>query len=267
MRKIDIYFAGQVAPGLTPEQVKPNLAKLLKASPAQVEKLFCGKAIRIKAAVDEETAVKYRAALQKVGAVAVLREAKAPDAAPVAAQPVAKPAAPAPRQPQPAASPPKAEAPPVPSPEGRASFGEQPSLASANRASFGVEEDEPEPPGPEAPNWSTEGNYSSLDQLPDERAASYAPPTSDSGLTAAPANSGSLEEFAEEEVPVPIPDTSHLPLAARGASLDQTEEEAPVEFDLSGLSALPANTGSLEDCVDETPPLPIPDTSDLNLAD
>jgi hypothetical protein len=112
------------------------------------------------------------------------------------------------------------------------------------------------------------------------------------GLTLLPPRSGSLAEFAQEAEPAPIPDLSHLDMAAVGSDLDQKSQPTPaLELDLSGLgleppgadldpdyeppaplqvdtealSAAPPNTGSLEDCAQPETPVPVPDTSDLRL--
>lgn len=56
-------------------------------------------------------------------------------------------------------------------------------------------------------------------------------------------------------------------LAAPGTVLDDTPPPPPADIDTSGLEALPANTGSLEDCKQNKSPYPIPDISHLQLVD
>ncbi|MCB1784958.1 MAG: hypothetical protein H6953_10280 [Chromatiaceae bacterium] len=56
-------------------------------------------------------------------------------------------------------------------------------------------------------------------------------------------------------------------LAEPGAIIDHTPPVPPADIDTSGLEALPANTGSLEDCHIEKPPHPIPDISHMKLVD
>lgn len=64
----------------------------------------------------------------------------------------------------------------------------------------------------------------------------------------------------------PIVD-SDWSLAPAGATVDETPPPPELQVDTSELSANPANTGSLEDCVFEKPPVPIPDISKLQLED
>jgi hypothetical protein len=56
-------------------------------------------------------------------------------------------------------------------------------------------------------------------------------------------------------------------LAEPGATLDHTPPPPAVEIDTSGLEALPANSGSLEDCRVDKPPHPIPDIGHMKLVD
>jgi len=56
-------------------------------------------------------------------------------------------------------------------------------------------------------------------------------------------------------------------LAEPGATLDHTPPPPPAEIDTSGFEALPANSGSLEDCRVDKPPRPIPDIDHIKLVD
>lgn len=58
-----------------------------------------------------------------------------------------------------------------------------------------------------------------------------------------------------------------MSLAAPGTIMDDTPPPPPAEIDTSGLSAAPANSGSLEDCKIEKAPYPIPDISHLQFVD
>ena len=84
-------------------------------------------------------------------------------------------------------------------------------------------------------------------------------------MTLLPANTGSLEECAQEITPQPLPDISHLSLASAGVALDESTEPEPLEIDTDNLSMQPANTGSLEECAKEVEPYPVPDISHLDL--
>ena len=62
-------------------------------------------------------------------------------------------------------------------------------------------------------------------------------------------------------------DAGNFSLAEPGAILDHTPPPPAAQIDISSLQALPANTGSLEDCKVDKPPQPIPDISHLKLVD
>ncbi len=69
----DIFFAGKIVDGFDEATVRENVAKLFKANAQTVEKLFSGKPQAIKRGVDKQAAVKYKAAMQKAGAVPLIR--------------------------------------------------------------------------------------------------------------------------------------------------------------------------------------------------
>ncbi|MES9957512.1 MAG: hypothetical protein ABW120_11325 [Sedimenticola sp.] len=69
----DIYFSGQVIEGNDPAEVKQKIARLFKADAAKVERMFSGTPVRIKSAVDQETASKYRGAFRDAGALLEVR--------------------------------------------------------------------------------------------------------------------------------------------------------------------------------------------------
>ena len=69
----DIYFAGKIVEGFDVSAVRENIARLFKADEKTLEKLFSGKPQAIKRGVDKQTAIKYKAALEKAGAVPLIR--------------------------------------------------------------------------------------------------------------------------------------------------------------------------------------------------
>lgn len=87
-----------------------------------------------------------------------------------------------------------------------------------------------------------------------------------SGMTLAPPNTGSLEEFAPKLEPVTLPDISSLDMSAAGAALDEAPTPAPPHIDTGGLSMVESRDWTLDDC--QPPPLPevLPDIDDLELA-
>ena len=74
-QRYDIFFAAQLVDGFDEATVRANLATLFKANDQKLDKLFSGKAQPIKRGVDKQTALKYKAALQKAGAVSLIRAA------------------------------------------------------------------------------------------------------------------------------------------------------------------------------------------------
>lgn len=72
-QEYDIVFAGALAAGRDPVQVKSDLARLFKSDLAGIERLFCGQPVIIKKGLDRPTADKYRAVLEKAGALCEMR--------------------------------------------------------------------------------------------------------------------------------------------------------------------------------------------------
>ena len=64
-----LVFQGAIADGHRVEQVKSNLAKLLKVDEKKVESLFTKDSVILKKGLNHESAVRYREALLKAGAV------------------------------------------------------------------------------------------------------------------------------------------------------------------------------------------------------
>ncbi|ABC27228.1 conserved hypothetical protein [Hahella chejuensis KCTC 2396] len=79
MAQYELVFTGGLADGFSLDQVKENVAKLFKASPAQVDQMFSGKAVVLRNRLDDVTAQKYKAVLHKNGAVCLIREMGAPE--------------------------------------------------------------------------------------------------------------------------------------------------------------------------------------------
>ncbi|SDJ88940.1 hypothetical protein [Microbulbifer yueqingensis] len=91
--RYSLIFRGDLVPGYTAEDVKANLARLFKAGPGTVEKLFSGRPLAIKKGLPEAQARQMLAALEKAGAQAAL---KAEGEAPAAQKPAAAAPRPAP---------------------------------------------------------------------------------------------------------------------------------------------------------------------------
>ena len=85
--KFDIYFSGQIMAGRDSSEVREKVGQLFNAGPDQLDRLFSGDPVRVKAGVDQDTAIKYREAFLNVGALIEIRQV-ADDSVPPAPQPV-----------------------------------------------------------------------------------------------------------------------------------------------------------------------------------
>lgn len=219
MDEFDIYFRGQLIPGTDPALARAGVAKMFKVEGDTLDRLFSGTPKRIKKAVDVDKASKYRLAFRKIGALVDI---------------------------VPHGAPPPAEKSTAPAPAGSAS----------------------------ARSASDRGQAKKIT------------------LELLPPHTGSLADCAPPAPQPELPDISGITMADRGVILDDTPANPPAEIealevdvedhydvlddtppppnidlDVSGLSALPANTGSLEDCRQEKEPQAIPATMKLELVD
>jgi len=263
----DIFFAAQLVDGFDEETVRENLAKLFKANEETLNKLFSGKPQMIKRGVDKQAAIKYKMALQKAGAIALVR-ANAP--APESTTPANETADKA----KPAASEAATNKPVIPtseSPVEESSVEESPAEAEKDAAG----------------GSSMADRIAALANAPAPAAAAVY----DESLSLAPAGSDVLREdertvfeeldidtsfihvdmeYAGEgnpgaEPPPPAPDTSHLSMGEVGEKIPQLESDVvPLNPDVSHLSMGPVG--------EEIPHLfvvlePVnPDISNINLA-
>ena len=69
MSRYEIAFSGQLVPGAQLDLVKANMAKLFQADAQRIALLFSGRRLVIKNNLDEAAAEKYRATLERAGAV------------------------------------------------------------------------------------------------------------------------------------------------------------------------------------------------------
>ncbi|MES2821545.1 MAG: hypothetical protein V4812_21425 [Pseudomonadota bacterium] len=80
MSLYEIAFSGQVLPGAQPELVQANLAKLFQADAQRIALLFSGRRIVLKSNLDAAGAEKYRATLERAGALVQVQALEADDA-------------------------------------------------------------------------------------------------------------------------------------------------------------------------------------------
>ena len=91
----EVAFSGQISEGANLEEVKARVGKMFNADDAKLSQLFSGKRIVIKKNIDQATAAKYKAALNRAGAECeiVSSAGGTPAQQPATAAPAAEPAA------------------------------------------------------------------------------------------------------------------------------------------------------------------------------
>lgn len=208
-KRYDVIFSGKLVEGARLEQVKANVAKLFKVEVPKAERLFTGKPVMIKKAVDEKTAKKYLIAMKKAGA---LCEGKVHGA--VAAK----------TKPQAASAAPKAAA---AQPSGTAKSEAELAAGAGGETKYVIKE---------PPAGLGELGSASLDEpgavLVEHQ--EVPPPQVDTGSLSMDEPGATLVEH--EDVPEPQVDTSELSMDEPGATLVEHEEEEELDVDLSGLS-------------------------------
>lgn len=71
--RYNVYFAGQVLEGCDLSSVREKLAKVFNADQATLDKLFSGKAQLIKRDCDKATALQYKEAMERAGAIPIVK--------------------------------------------------------------------------------------------------------------------------------------------------------------------------------------------------
>lgn len=82
--RFDIIFRGDIQPGQSILDVKERLANLFKQDVKDIDHLFSGKVQYLKRSVDQATSDKYRAALERAGAMVQIKASAAESVAPQA---------------------------------------------------------------------------------------------------------------------------------------------------------------------------------------
>lgn len=190
----DIFFSGKLMEGYPEAAVKEQMGRLLKLNPAQLEHLFSGRTVRIKAAVDEETATRYRIAFRDVGALLEIH--------PAAVAPEERATTAAPEEPPPSSD----------------------SLTLLPPRSGSLIDCAPKVDAQPLPDISSL-SLSERDRMLDEMKQTPPPAIDISALSLSPANSGTLEDCAPAIEPSPLPDISNLQLEEREPSKPQRNEE------------------------------------------
>lgn len=249
----DIYFSGKILPDNDLENVKQQVGKVFKANESMLEQLFSGKAVKIKKAVDMDTAIKYRVKFREIGAIVDIR-------------------------PRAAAA--------VTSTDSSGQQDTQPDLSAVQPIAAEAPDKAVQTTATAVLDSSLATPGSIIDETPEVPPAQI----NTDGFDLGPANQGSLEEFAQPVEPAAIPDISNLDVSNTDEPLDKTPEPPPLEVDISDmqidtfagplddspplppadidiseLSASEPNTGSLEEFDSRPEPAPLPDISKLKM--
>ncbi len=275
----DIFFAGKIVDGFDESSVRENVARLFKANPATVEKLFSGKPQLIKRGVEKQAAIKYKAAMQKAGAVPLIRAHGAEKPAAATAPEPAPAPAPAPKEqtmaerlaaltgePAPGAETPEAPFATASSPAAA------PAATSAEADGFSL--------APAGSDVLREDERAAVEELDiDTSAIHLAPEFSEPEVAVReepPAPDTSHMSMGEVGDDIPTlhdavleldPDTSHLSMGEVGEDIPHLEDDRePVSVDTSAIDLAPEGSDVLEEAYRKKDEPEAPDTSHIKLA-
>lgn len=221
----DVSFSGVLAEGADLSQVKNNVAKLFKTDIQKIEVMFSGKRVVIKRNLDQQSALKYQAAMKQVGAICDVTE-KQPE---VKAQEVQEYSAENP--------------PPIPSPTSAASS--QPaSTQPAQRVVVKPNAEIPQKPITNDEGADTNAQPVSMGDMasvtiapPGETIIKYEQITEPVIDVSAISVDESKSDLVEHKViPKPNIDVSAISMDCSGADLVQHENIAEPEFDISAFN-------------------------------
>ncbi len=232
--KFDIYFSGEILDGRDEQQVRETVGSLFKLSGDKLDALFSGEPKRIKKDLNVEQSGRFREAFRKAGAIVQIVVA--------------------------GEKPLKEEQHTAAKPDSTSGLKLAPVGSDLNPLPRNVEH------GIQAPAaHATKLEIAPIGPVP----ADSAPQPADidtSNLQAAPAQSGSLEEFAPAVEPAPLPDISSLEIARDNQPGQEQQPKSTDNIpDTSHLEAVPPRTGSLEKFTPHKKPAPVPDISNLSL--
>jgi hypothetical protein len=268
-----LVFRGEVLEGQHKAVVSKRLAALLKMAPEKAGALFSGKPVVLKRDAPKAVAAKYQAAFKKAGAK--LRVVPVDGQGAAAAAP-ATPAA-APPKPAAAAEPAAPAAPPAPAK--KMSLAER--LAAEEAEKTAATASAPAAGGVAVAGDGRPAAATVPDDVPGADAFSLAPASGDlvsdderpqveavvvdvSHLSAAPAESGSLEDVVEHLPPPPAPDVSGITLAEAGSDIGPEIDEVIVDVDIPDIDL--AEAGAIIENLPAPPAPPVPD-ADFGVAE
>lgn len=251
-----IVFKGEILPDYQIISVKAHVAKMMKASPELMAKLFSGNPVVIKRTADKTEALKYGQAFKKIGAQVSIRAIKGKPGTAAAAAPKAQPAAAARATPAAAA----AATPAATNTEATNTEGDGLSIVETTGNLFDPAP-APEPVQVDISAISIIDNDESPLETPREVEAVE---VNLDGIEVRDLDDTPLAEPSEEVAKVDAPDFG---LDEPGAVLETIKEEVEeVSPDTSGITLALAGSDLLdEDEKDNAPPPSAPDTSNIHL--
>ncbi|MDZ7827489.1 MAG: hypothetical protein U5R48_17495 [Gammaproteobacteria bacterium] len=251
-----LVFRGEVLEDQQPADVCRRLAALLKMPPEKAKQLFGGRQVVLKRDVPKAVAARYQAAFRKAGAR--LRVLPAEDGVKMAGSGESRSkaggsaTAESSRDAGPGRKPTLAERLAAEEASREAETTTAPATAAPGHPAAATVPDDA--PGADAFSVAPEGG----DLVAPEEIQRPPPVEVDVGhLSAAPPQTGSLEDVIRRPEPPPPPDTSMLSLDAPGVDLSEVHEVEPPELDLSALSL--AEPGAGPEPAERPPPPPAPD--------
>jgi hypothetical protein len=260
----DVSYSGVLVEGTDLSQVKANVAKLFRTEVQKIEVMFSGKRVVIKRDLDEQSALKYMAAMKQAGAICELTEKKEEtvvnDSAPKTSQAITEdkqeysaenpPPIPAPT------SSPSTTATPTVTAQSTENTARQPQETSASGAGVSIGEMASvtiAPPGEtiiehekiEEPVIDI--SAISVDDSKNDLVEHRVIPEPDIDISAISVDRSGEDLVQHETVAEPAFDISAISMDETGVDLVEHEEVAPLEVDISNISMAPPGSPVLED--------------------
>jgi hypothetical protein len=255
--RYNVYFAGGVMEGYDPLAVRGKLGKIFNANEPTLDKLFSGTAQLIKRDCDKAMALKYKIAMERAGAIAVIKASSStPEASAVASSPQSRKMTAAERIAALAAAPDEDRyrqednaAAPAPVTRGNAAATAEPQPGNIVLAPAGTEvlrEDERAEPVTRNIDTSALILDSAGQRLSEE--AAPPPPAPDTQHLSMGEVGDTIPTLPSSAVPL-HPNLDGLALSAEGTDFSDCAPPAAAapELDLSALEALPAGTAPAHD--------------------
>jgi|GEM_PF-1777955 len=258
MKQYTIYFSGQAIEGFSIAQVKQNLAKIFKLDNTKIARLFTNKPVIIKKNLSAEQAKKYQTALLKAGAKIQIKQAEITKDN---LSPTEKKEPSAVSQPIPATTNSKTND----LSAGLAGLMNYNQHAQANSSTEkSSEQTSTEQPSSKKLNQAIEAPTETNADIPPKT------PETSEGISVAPANTGSLEEFMIKSDDFEEPDLSEYSMSeANTGSLEEyAAKVVPIELpDIAYMDITDKNNRPLSDQSPKPKTVPLPDIDNLTMAE